>query len=968
MMKCLKGLTIFLVLMFGTLNAFAQTTAFSYQGRLSEAGAPVTGNRLFQFTLFDENGAVIPGAVINQTLTVTNGVFNTNLDFGAAAFPGANRSLEIAVKINVGDAFTILNPRQAILAAPYSTKSKTADAAINSSQLGGVDATRFIKSDTGGNVSLNGNLTVSGSTTFDTVNAATQFNLGGQRVLSADNSGNLLVGTNSGDVPTPKSSFSGFGKSSVNTSTGLYNTFLGGFAGYNNTTGSRNTFVGHSTGYRNTTGNFNSFFGVTAGASNTTGSENAFFGDSTGSINTTGEQNVFIGTQAGSNNTTGNRNTITGFNSGGGCFTFPCPFALTGSDNAFYGYASGLKGTTGTRNSFFGGNSGMNNSTGNDNSFFGHFAGQANTTGAGNSFIGESAGLANSQGSFNSFVGESAGRSNTTGNQNAFFGNSAGRGNTTGIFNVFLGTNAGYSNTIGSNNSFVGRNAGLNTDNADFNAFFGNYAGLSNTTGFQNTFLGSNAGNINTTGNNNTTIGSAANVGANNLTNATAIGANALVSQSNSVILGNNANVGIGTSAPNSKLTVVGLIETTTGGVKFPDGTIQTTAGGGSGVTSLNGLTNNLTLAAGSNITITPSGNTLTIASTGGGSGGILNQTTTQAGANFNISGNGTASAFFANFVAANDYRNASGDTSILNSIGGVLRVGLDSGSGAGGNQNTFVGNNSGDNAGTSDNNTFAGYQSGRLTNGATGGNSFFGAFTGGGTQGGFNSFFGVRSGGQTTTGSSNSFFGADSGLNNTTGINNAFFGADAGKSNQNGNYNSFFGFKAGESNIGGSSLLNGANNAFFGTFAGQTNSNGQNNVFVGFQAGKTNSNGSENTFVGVNAGITNGGENRNTFIGANADGDAAITNSTAIGSRAKVTTSNSLVLGSVSGENGAAFDTQVGIGTIAPKARLDVTGGNILVGSPGQGMILKSPDGATCKLLSIDNAGVMVLTAVACP
>lgn len=38
-------------------------------------------------------------------------------------------------------------------------------------------------------------------------------------------------------------------------------------------------------------------------------------------------------------------------------------------------------------------------------------------------------------------------------------------------------------------------------------------------------------------------------------------------------------------------------------------------------VKSLNGLTDNVTLAAGSNVTITPSGNTLTIASTGGGGG-----------------------------------------------------------------------------------------------------------------------------------------------------------------------------------------------------------------------------------------------------------------------------------------------------------------------------------------------------------
>lgn len=37
-------------------------------------------------------------------------------------------------------------------------------------------------------------------------------------------------------------------------------------------------------------------------------------------------------------------------------------------------------------------------------------------------------------------------------------------------------------------------------------------------------------------------------------------------------------NVGIGTSSPGEKLTVNGIIETTNGGVKFPDGTIQTSA------------------------------------------------------------------------------------------------------------------------------------------------------------------------------------------------------------------------------------------------------------------------------------------------------------------------------------------------------------------------------------------------------
>jgi hypothetical protein len=41
----------------------------------------------------------------------------------------------IFLAINAGDAFTAFNPRQNILSAPYSIKSKTAD---NSMQFGGL--------------------------------------------------------------------------------------------------------------------------------------------------------------------------------------------------------------------------------------------------------------------------------------------------------------------------------------------------------------------------------------------------------------------------------------------------------------------------------------------------------------------------------------------------------------------------------------------------------------------------------------------------------------------------------------------------------------------------------------------------------------------------------------------------------------------------------------------------------------
>jgi hypothetical protein len=52
----------------------------------------------------------------------------------------------------------------------------------------------------------------------------------------------------------------------------------------------------------------------------------------------------------------------------------------------------------------------------------------------------------------------------------------------------------------------------------------------------------------------------------------------------------NGGNLGIGTSTPNAKLTVDGLVSSLSGGYKFPDGTIQTTAAtGGAGFWSSNG-------------------------------------------------------------------------------------------------------------------------------------------------------------------------------------------------------------------------------------------------------------------------------------------------------------------------------------------------------------------------------------------
>lgn len=177
--------------------------------------------------------------------------------------------------------------------------------------------------------------------------------------------------------------------------------------------------------------------------------------------------------------------------------------------------------------------------------------------GSANTFIGFQAGMANTIAGRNTFVGFKAGLSNTTGIANVFVGSEAGSNNTTGIGNMFLGQQAGGQNTTGAYNLFVGNGSGSGTTTGLGNTAIGDGSLLQNVTGTRNTAIGQYAG-VASTSDENVFIGFAADVTPTtpNLTNVVAIGARARVSQSNSIVLGNNANVGIGTSAPGNKLEI----------------------------------------------------------------------------------------------------------------------------------------------------------------------------------------------------------------------------------------------------------------------------------------------------------------------------------------------------------------------------------------------------------------------------
>jgi hypothetical protein len=211
-----------------------------------------------------------------------------------------------------------------------------------------------------------------------------------------------------------------------------------------------------------------------------------------------------------------------------------------GLENVAIGQLAGNSLSTGRRNAFIGAGAGRLLTTGELNAFIGYGAGEFATTGSSNSLIGYQAGRLLTSGGQNTFIGQRAGYSTSTGANNVAIGTQSGYNLTTSGQNVLIGREAGYFVTTGGANTVVGWQAGYNTTVGVDNAFLGRRAGFSNTTGSNNTYIGPNSG------------------GTPTISNATAIGANASVTASNSLVLGNNANVGIGTSAPAAKLHVVG--------------------------------------------------------------------------------------------------------------------------------------------------------------------------------------------------------------------------------------------------------------------------------------------------------------------------------------------------------------------------------------------------------------------------
>jgi hypothetical protein len=201
-MKTSPNLPVLLLAVFaGAMCARAQSTAFTYHGRLSNNGAPVNEPHDMRFVIYDADigGGVVAGPVLFNAVGVANGLFTVRLDFGGGVFTGPPRWLEISVSPAGAGNFQRLDPRQELTSSPYAIRAQTAGTAATATDVANGSVVKSLNN-LRDNISLiagaNVTLTPSGNTL--TIASAGS---GGSGIWSVNNNnayynaGNVGIGT-----------------------------------------------------------------------------------------------------------------------------------------------------------------------------------------------------------------------------------------------------------------------------------------------------------------------------------------------------------------------------------------------------------------------------------------------------------------------------------------------------------------------------------------------------------------------------------------------------------------------------------------------------------------------------------------------------------------------------------------------------------------------------------------------------
>lgn len=243
------------------------------------------------------------------------------------------------------------------------------------------------------------------------------------------------------------------------------------------------------------------------------------------------------------------------------------------------------------------------------------------------------------------------------------------------------------------------------------------------------------------------------------------------------------------------------------------------------------------------------------------------------------------------------------------------------------------------------------------------------------------------------TPGSNNTIVGLNAGVSITDAQRNVLIGNESAFNNKSARDNVYIGYSAaakdvssgvGESvyigNEVGFNLNKGEQSVLIGFRAGKSLNSISESIVIGYNAAGSLKGGFSNTMIGWNAGTTytgiqnmvcigqSSGSGRvvpnpktgdnSTYIGFEAAGADGLTNATAIGAKAFVSQSGSLILGSK--------EILVGIGNSAPRNRLEIT-----TSTPNQSglrftnLTANSPAGANIgKVLSVSKEGDVILTS----
>jgi hypothetical protein len=733
--------------------------------------------------------------------------------------------------------------------------------------------------------------------------------------------------------------------------TGTYNTAVGILALTQDTTGGSNDAFGYEALYNNITGSWNTAIGHLAMFNNegdigstAIGYEAMYYANSEASesapsgwtgntavghwalrgsvtaASNTGTNNTVMGAGAMINNAAGSNNTAVGYqallsNAGLGGNTAIGYAAMANANSA----ATGTNPCCGTPN--ISGNTAIGiyallgsatpaNNTGVNNIAVGYNSLTQNTSGSDNTASGGEVMYNNSTGSYNTAMGYQAMINNGPGaNYNTAVGiyalyGSGTLASNTGTNNVAIGYESMYGNSSGGSNVAVGANAGYGLTGP------GTYA---NTTGSNDTFIGYNA----------------APGTATQLSNATAIGANASVTASNSLILGNSlTGVGIGTTAPQTLLTVAGPISLQAPSTTNITATTYTVLATDSSLIFTPAATTTVTLPAAASFP----GRILWMSNTAAftiisASSNVIPQIGSAAGTAILPATAGTWAELQSNgtswvIMASNTF-----------SVGGTIN-GLGDAQADYTNNNLELGNAS----------TKVAITGGALRDTMVGvGAGHPGSLTAAAND---NTSLGYQAMQGNTSGNANTALGETAMYTNTTGYGNIAIGYQALYYNSAKQYSVAIGYQAlgnfngaaatpsGNTAIGtmaqegltGASTT-GTNNTTVGYQALINDTSGNNNTAIGYQALNSmttgNSTNSNNTALGYQAGqagtaITTGDDN--TLLGYQAQvNNAAAVNRTAIGSGAIAATDNTVQLGNAS-------VTNVNVGTTSTALTLGPT------------------------------------------